>query len=264
MNFKRIEIIFFIAFIALDIFLIFSYIQQTTMVDSTTNITQGSDDSIIKSIRNDQITIGSIGDDRKEGYYFASPSNNNLKEDAENLRYQEWDYENNKLTGEFPTVIRIKDMNNPQKTLDAVVKNTDQIVHGKQYRYSKGLSNKNMITYTQVVEGVPVYAPEGQLRFTVKNGYVTGYTQRYLEKPDLLREKRQTISGKKALIWLYQYNKLPANSEIKDATLAYTKLLNVNDNTIYIPTWNFTIQSKNSGSEQVRRINAFTGAIMDE
>lgn len=61
MNFKRIELIFFIAFVALDIFLFISYSQKDDTVISTSNSTsEDSLSSVLKSIRDDQISYGRL------------------------------------------------------------------------------------------------------------------------------------------------------------------------------------------------------------
>ena len=140
---------------------------------------------------------------------------------------------------------------------DGIIADTVKGINGAS-AYGKGLVN------TQELYGKPVYSSEGQIRFTVKDGYVTGYTQTYIHAADILREKKDTISQKRALMWLYQYNKLPQNSTVEWCKLGYTKLLDVNNSVVYIPTWNFCISSKASGTVQYRRINAFTGAVMDE
>ena len=266
MNFRRIEWIFFLAFIVLDIFLIFTYFQQNWSVVSIKNSNQGVNETIMKSIRNDQIEINPILSNRaSEGYYLASPNSDDLKNKADtDLRYVTWTYNDHKLTGNFTTLIKINDSDNPQKTLNSVVDDASLIIHGKDYAYSKELSSKNTIVYTQIVHGKPIYTPEGQLRFTVKGGYVVGYTQRHLAKIHQLREVKKTISQRRAVILLYQYNKIPANSTVKWVKLGYTKLLIANNNTILIPTWNVKIKSDTSGIVQYRRLNAFTGAIMDD
>ena len=266
MNFRRIEWIFFLAFIVLDIFLIFTYFQQNWSVVSIKNSNQGANETIMKSIRNDQIEINPILSNRaSEGYYLASPNSDDLKNKADtDLRYVTWTSNDHKLTGNFTTLIKINDSDNPQKTLNSVVDDASLIIHGKDYAYSKELSSKNTIVYTQMVHGKPIYTPEGQLRFTVKGGYVVGYTQRHLAKIHQLREVKKTISQRRAVILLYQYNKIPANSTVKWVKLGYTKLLTANNNTILIPTWNVKIKSDTSGIVQYRRLNAFTGAIMDD
>lgn len=109
MNFRRIEWIFFLAFIVLDIFLIFTYFQQNWSVVSIKNSNQGANETIMKSIRNDQIEINPILSNRaSEGYYLASPNSDDLKNKADtDLRYVTWTYNDHKLTGDFTTLIKI-------------------------------------------------------------------------------------------------------------------------------------------------------------
>ena len=40
-----------------------------------------------------------------------------------------------------------------------------------------------------MIYGGPVYSSDGQIRFEIKNGYVTGYTQGYMNDIQILREK---------------------------------------------------------------------------
>ncbi|KRL96766.1 two-component system regulatory protein YycI [Liquorilactobacillus satsumensis] len=265
MNFKRIELIFFLAFIALDIFLFVSYMQKDDIVVSTTNsTTEDSTTSVLKSIRNDQISYGSLSDKKSEGFYISSPQKDTLKEKTSTLQGQSWSYDDHKLTAAFENSIKLKDDSKPQETLNAVVKDSTKIIAGQQYVYDRGLSTKNMVVYTQVVKGYPVYTADGQIRFTTRNGYVTGYTQGLLENVETLHEKRPIISQKRALIWLYQYNKLVSNSSVQWVRLGYTRLLSVNNSHVYIPTWMIAVKSNSTGNIQYRRINAFTGATMDD
>lgn len=262
MNFKRVEWIFFIAFIMLDFFLVSSYFRQGPIMDAVANHPENTTVSVLKSMRDDQITVGTTSNKTGIGYYVASPNSDDLKSKAGQLRYQTWDTNGSLLNSTFATMIKAG--KNPQKELKTVIDDPNQIIDGKDYQYSKSLSTKDTIVYSQVINGRPFDDANGQIRFRVKNGYVQGYTQGHLSKLQTLRGGRKILSQKRALIWLYQYNKLPSNSTIEDSHLAYSKMLTVNGNTIFIPTWVFAI--KNNASETViyRRINAFTGAVMDD
>lgn len=134
---------------------------------------------------------------------------------------------------------------------------------GQKYRYNENLSTKNTVVYTQIIHGTPVYMTNGQIRFNIRNGYVTGYSQGVLSDIEVLQE-RPIISQERAVIWLYQYNKIINNSSVEWVKLGYTKLLSVNNNIVYIPTWVIAVKSNSTGNTQYRRINAFSGAIMDE
>lgn len=264
MNFKRIEWIFFIAFIMLDIFLVSSYFQQGgPIMDTTANKSENTTVSVLKSMRDDQINVGKTSNESGKGYYVSSANGNKLKDKANQLRYQNWSYNNNKINSTFATMIKLN-TDTPQKTLKSIVSDPSQIIDGKDYKYCEELSTKDTVVYAQYINGNPVYDEAGQIRFHVKNGYVQGYTQGHLDDLQILRGSRKTLSQKRALIWLYQYNKLPSNSKVVWSHLTYSKLLSVNGNTVYIPTWVFYIKNDTSGSTIYRRINAFTGAVMDD
>ena len=99
MNFKRIEWIFLVAFIVLDFFLMTTYFHQDSIVESTTNTsTQDSTASLMKSLKNDQISHGKLSDKSQSGYYLAAPKDGFLREKAAQLRYVTWSYSNHKLT----------------------------------------------------------------------------------------------------------------------------------------------------------------------
>lgn len=263
MNFKRIEWIFFVAFIMLDVFLVSSYFKQGPIMDATANHPENTTVSVLKSMRDDQITIGETSNETGTGYYVSSPNNDDLKNKAGQLRYQSWSMNGNLLNSTFATMIKVN-ADNPQKVLKSIVNDPNQIVDGKDYQYSKALSTKDTIVYTQKVNDEPFYDNGGQIRFHLKNGYVQGYSQGHLDNLQTLRGARKTLSQKRALIWLYQYNKLPSNSTVESSNLAYSKMLTVNGNTVYIPTWVFEIKNNASGTIIYRRINAFTGAVMDD
>lgn len=265
MNFKRIEWIFVIAFIALDIFWLSVYVTQNDTIDQRTSSfsTTSTSGSVLKSIKNDQISYGRLSNKPQAGYYVSSSNSNILREKADQLYYS-WEYANHKLTVNFTDGLKLVDPDKPQATIDEFLKDNSIVIFGKEYTYNKDLSTKSVVVYTQMIYGGPVYSSDGQIRFEIKNGYVTGYTQGYMNDIQILREKRDTISQERALIWLYQYNKLPANTQVLWCHLGYTRLLSVNNSIVYIPTWNFCIKNSNTGNIQYRRINAFTGSVMDE
>ena len=263
MNFRRIEWIFFVAFIILDVFLFSSILKQGPLNDSATNNhTENTTVSVLKSMRDDQINVGKTSNENGMGYYVSSAQGNNLKDKGNQLHYQNWNYSDNKINSTFATMIKLN-TSNPTKTLNSIVDDSSQIIEGKDYRYCKELSTKDTIVYAQYIKGKPVYGESGQIRFHVKNGYIQGYTQGHLDNIQVLRGSCKTLSQKRALIWLYQYNKLPTNSTVEWSYLTYSDLLTVNGNVIYVPTWVFCIKNNVSGSIMYRRINAFTGAVMD-
>ncbi|KRM86318.1 two-component system regulatory protein YycI [Liquorilactobacillus vini] len=265
MNFKKIELIFFIAFILLDIFLFASYSQKDDVVESTVSTTtKHSSNSILKSIKSDQISVGELSTKKTNGYYIAAFNKDAWRSDAGKLHDVLWTFNSHRLTATFENRIKLKNSEKPQQTLDEVVKDSTKVINGDKYVYDKYLSTRKTVVYVQQVKNKPIYSPTGQIRFNLKKNYVLGYTQKYIPEIQSLKGKRPVISQERALIWLYQYNKLVNNSTVKWIRLSYTRLLNANNSTIYIPTWVLAVESNSSGSVQYRRINAFTGAYMEE
>ena len=141
MNFKRIEWIFFVAFIMLDVFLVSSYFKQGPIMDATANHPENTTVSVLKSMRDDQITIGETSNETGTGYYVSSPNNDDLKNKAGQLRYQSWSMNGNLLNSTFATMIKVN-ADNPQKVLKSIVNDPNQIVDGKDYQYSKAPFNE--------------------------------------------------------------------------------------------------------------------------
>lgn len=262
MNFKRIEWIFFLAFIALDIFLITSFLHQDSQLLPSSS-GEDTTTSIMKSIRSEQISYDSLSNATSTGFYLSNTSGDELKKQAPNLKNVTWSYAENKLTVSLISPVKITDKKNLATVVKPLLKEQSLVSHGDEYVYDKDLSSDKKLICVQKIYGMPVYSEQGAVVFNVKDGYITGYTQTYLDNLQILREKKKTISQKRALIWLYQYNKLPFNSNVEWSHLGYSELLSVNGSTIYIPTWNFSIKNKSSDSVTYRRINAFTGAVID-
>lgn len=264
MNFKKIEWIFLIAFIVLDIFLFTTYLRQNdgTQYSSDMNGTNTTS-TILKNIRNDQIHYGKLSNKTAAGFYVAVPDSHHLRREATQLRDQSWSYNDGILRSSFSTGIKISDSDKPEKTLNTVVKDKNMIIHGSKYKYNKKLSTDDMVVYTQTMFGRPVLSKMGQIRFYINGDYVESYSQGYISQASTLREEQETISQQRALLWLYQYKKITSNSTILWSQLGYSRLLQANGNTIYMPTWNFGIRNNNSDNIQYRRINAFTGAVFN-
>ncbi|WP_412989347.1 two-component system regulatory protein YycI [Pediococcus siamensis] len=263
MDFKRIELIFLVAFAALDIFLVISFFQNDSDVHSTT---QGANHNatILKEMRDDSITFSKPSTKKGQGYYISTQTSGNkqLKKKMQRLTGQSAKMVSGEIISTFNTPITLN-TKHPERTLNAVVKDYNQIANGKYYEYDADISTDSQIIYTQKYAGKRIYSKSGQIRFKVNSSdQVVGYTQGYLTNAKPLREKQDTISQERAIIWLYQYNEVPNESVIKWAHLGYSRLLSIQRGSVYVPTWYIAVHGKGSAALQYYRINAFTGVIM--
>lgn len=262
MNFRRIQWIFLVAFIALDIFLGYSFISNNEFTISVVQSTK--DESIISEMKNDGIYAGKLSTTRQSGYYISTSGSGILQDKLSSLKGQLASYNNGVLTSNFNQPVKIN-VKHPEKTLNKIVADKDKILFGSQYVYDADLSSEyeNDVIYVQKGPGLNVGGTEGQIRFKVNSeNQIISYTQSYLNDIKTLREKDRLVSERKAVLYLYQHDEIPDNSKVKWTKLGYTRLLALDDdNAVYIPTWMVAIQSKNSDSIEIKRINAFTGTL---
>lgn len=267
MNFKRIQWIFLLAFLLFDIIVGSSLVLETRFTVS--NGQQNQQSTVLKEMKNDSISYGNLSGQQQTGYYIAgkkSADNGVLEQASGKLRDQDFHFSSGTLTSEFNDPLKVNP-DAPTKRLNLLLKNKKLVALGKHYQYNQQLSDKNTIVYTQMLEGLPMVGNDGQLRFRVNSDHeVTGYMQTYLQDVEILRQRSNTISQRRAVTWLYKHNQIPNNSRILWATLSYSKLLNTttDDKAVYVPTWVVEIRTKNSGAVQRLQVNAFNSTVMKE
>ncbi|WP_353989645.1 two-component system regulatory protein YycI [Pediococcus argentinicus] len=260
MNFKRIELMFIVVFAVLDAFLFASFWQNQAGIHTTTNSNRNA--TILKEMRNDQITFEPLSNSKSKGYYASANNNSNDLRNMKQLVGQSSHLVDGKLVSTLDTPLQV-DRIHPSKVLNNFVKISSHIIHGTEYEYNSSLSTDDQVVYTQMIDDRPVYSHQGQLIFDVNGqGVVNGYTQGYLANIEPLRESDELISQTRAVTWLYQYNEIPNDSRIEWANLGYTRLLSSDNGLVYVPTWVVAIKSKSSQNIQLKRINAFTGVML--
>lgn len=267
MNFKRIQWIFLLAFLAFDLIVGVSLFWGNRFTPANSQPNRQS--AVLREMRNDSISYKSLSNHQQTGYYIAgkrSGEGGKLETATSSLHDQDYRLSSETLTSEFNSPIKVNKQD-PSKRINRLLKNKHLVAFGSEYRYSEQLSDKNTIVYTQMVAGRPLESTDGQLRFHLNNGReLIGYTQTYLQDTEVLRPKASTISQRRAVTWLYKHNQIPNNSKIQWATLGYTKLLNTTTDSkgVYAPTWIVEIKTNNSGAIQQLRVNAFNSTIMKE
>ncbi|MEJ6399947.1 two-component system regulatory protein YycI [Nicoliella lavandulae] len=264
MNFKRIQIIFLITFVIIDI-LLFSIMNQNLNLQTEGDGSGGS--NIIKEMRNDQITLKTPSKDNGNGYYIAGSRDDVINQEAYKLTNQNVKFSNHVLQSTFKRPLAMYS-SHPEDKLDQLIKSESFVINGNSYQYNKQLSDDSTIVYVQKAYGSQLYSSYGEIKFNISNDNgdkrLLGYTQTYLDNVNSLREKSQTISEEQALSALYQYNEIPNNTKIEWTQLAYTKYIAIKKNYIFIPTWIVAYKTANSSDIQIKCINAFSGSIIND
>lgn len=264
MDFRRIEMIFLIVFLALDVFLLASYTQKGSNATYNTTPTVTNEQAIIQDMKDDHITVPKLSNDKGEGYYLASKIEDVLASNTKQLSSQStsYNYDTHKLTSQFNVPIGYG-KNNFVTVLKSFVENEHNVLHGREYVYQSGMSDeKSTVVFAQKTKQGVIIDPQGTLTFKISNGNVTGYTQTYLPNITVLREKQTTISARDAIELLYTSSEISQNSKIVWYKLGYSELIDVRGSIIYVPVWNVMIQHKGTKNETLKKVNALTKTII--
>ena len=266
MDFKRIQIIFLITFVIIDVFL-FSLFHRNQSIQ-TENLSNGNQAGIVAEMRNDQITFrhrpsGHAGN----GYYLAAKKGNNLHMQMPELSSNHYvHFVNHRIVSQFRHPVDLSS-EHPHRSVNRRLSDPTFVIHGDQYRYSSDLSDHDNLVYVQKTPANAgrnaIFSKTAQIKFHVDGHFLTGYSQNYVSQVKTLREKSGTISSERALTWLYQYNNIPNDTQIEWCHFAYTRLLSVKGNNVYIPTWVVALKPSNSAAVQYRYVNAFNGSIIN-
>ena len=264
MDFKRIEWIFLIVFIGINIFLGIELWQTPTLLSAGSTQTQTQTD--IKSETSaDQITIPKVNDKQEDGYYLAAKTDNSwIKKATQQVKGQvENNSSENLIYVHLDKPITLS--KNKKEALRQVMRFKDDsqnVYQGKNYAYLSELSERDDYIFNQKTKYGEFFAATARLHIIVKDNQIVSYSQSYVDDLNPVRERQNTISSKAAVDSLYTYSELPNNSKVILLKQVYTKLLTVKGNTIYIPTWLAAIENNTSKTVTLKRVNAFTGTII--
>ena len=264
MDFKRIEWIFLIVFIGINIFLGIELWQTPTLLSAGSTPTQTQTD--IKSETSaDQITIPKVNDKQEDGYYLAAKTDNSwIKKATQQVKGQvENNSSENLIYVHLDKPITLS--KNKKEALRQVMRFKDDsqnVYQGKNYAYLSELSERDDYIFNQKTKYGEFFAATARLHIIVKDNQIVSYSQSYVDDLNPVRERQNTISSKAAVDSLYTYSELPNNSKVILLKQVYTKLLTVKGNTIYIPTWLAAIENNTSKTVTLKRVNAFTGTII--
>ncbi|WP_099974195.1 two-component system regulatory protein YycI [Lactobacillus terrae] len=260
MDFRRIEIIFLVVFVSLDVFLLLSFRSSQHFFNSGSTVTSTS-----VEMKKRNISTGKLDSDQQYGYYLGAKPSGVLGQNYNKLKNQSVTYiaNDDKISSNLISTLNV---NGKKKVsvIDNFMKKDSNILFGEKYTYSPQLSSSTKIVYAQNVSSGAIFDKTAQLVFTVSGDKIVSYTQTYIPSASVLHEKSVLKSEKDVVDNLYTNSEIPNNSKITYINLAYTKLLEANDNTIYIPVWFVTIKNTDNDISSTKQVNAFTGAIIKD
>ncbi|MGX7352457.1 hypothetical protein RU97_GL001914 [Enterococcus canis] len=274
MDFKRIEQIFLLAFLGLNMFLFSIYHDGLASESSVGNLNQT--EGIEKRLENDNIKYGdSLSTKIYEGYYLSGEETNlqqaveQERKDSGNKNFlkENTTYKAGVLTN-FPKenyFLKEEEMREGVNTFLT----SNALLYGKEYSYLGHFSSLDgeypEVVATQSFEEIPFNDETARLTLTLEPAdnlwKITKYTQTHIGHIERLREKQELYTERDAIRTLYVNNRIPADSEIKWTQLAYARIYKVREKNVYVPVW-FVAIASNGNNSQIEHVNAINNTII--
>ncbi|KAB7665282.1 two-component system regulatory protein YycI [Bacillus sp. B1-b2] len=256
MDWSKIKTIFIIAFLLLDIYLIYEYTQLKE--------SQKADDNTEESAANILAQLGidydkkNIPMNKQKDQYLSAKSKTFSVEELEEL-------EKGILKDQ---VITIRDSINLQSVLEKPIEVEDdfssgdlaeflsnQVYNGTEYHFweKKG----NTITYYQQYGQKTLYRNlKGALIFNLnEENKIVSYNQTYLENIKEMDEKENIISPLEVILSLFKNSYIDSDAFVSKMELGYYTQLDTSAQ-LLTPTWKITVDDKNY------YVNALAGEII--
>lgn len=279
MDFKKIEWIFFVAFLGLNVFLFRSY--QETISQENNVIRSGQTESIQQRLSSDDISYtGKISSESRQGYYLSAEETDLSKEldsqrhgtSKKGLLSSGIVFNDNVLTKTLSETESENSIFDPDKmgsSVNSFLNKKNNVLFGSDYVYMKNFSDLDSATpevqASQKYDGLTFYDDTAKIVFSLnkqdKSYAVTKYTQTHLSDIEQLREKTELHTEEDAIKTLYVNNKISRGSKILWRQLAYSCILKVREKNVYVPVWYVAIETPDK-SIQVESVNAFSNTIV--
>ena len=261
MDFRKIEGIFLIAFLGLNIFLL-SIFSQTRSEASEISTTEERD-AIELRLSKDKITYDDeLSDKVPKGYYLSAvesviaPSRRSADQQTEGTKITTDTFPVNKKTQE--------------NDVDSFLNSSKYSPYPGEYNYLKTASSfagdQAQLIATQMYEDIPIFDPTAEIKMTITpvSGDVYQIDKiQYAHLDDIvnLRESQDLITERDAISTLYYNSKLAAESKINWRLLAYGRILKVREKNVYVPVWYVSVTGADH-TTTIEQVNAVSNTII--
>ena len=265
MDHRRIEWLFLIVFVLIDIYLAFEILRSPVNLGSV-DTSDTSTSSIKMEMRADGIDLlTKISENQASGYYMAIKNRDYLSGKISDLTKVNATYSksDNSITATPKLSYLVTGKGKAAiKALNTFKNDPHNVPYGKQYVYEPSMSGSGIYTFVQKSEYGKIYDSSAQLVITVKDKVIDSYMLTYIGPVSPVRELQSTISPWHAIKAMYLDRELANNSRIVRVKLAYSKLTVVRGSTIFLPTWLVWVENKTTKNTSLKRVNAFTSQVL--
>lgn len=263
MDFKRIERILIIAFLLLNIYLVYILWDQRQDVVSTN---ENQSLNLIQEMENNNISLPIFSLEEKKMGYLQANKDTKIRESFSNLNNQMGEIGTDGSTYSAilsePLQLSSGGENLTPADLariDRFVSSEEHVAFGEEYEFLTYQKDLNQVVYTQKTGDIPILDGTASIRFAIdSNQKIVQFEQTYAGTLEVSEDaSRETITDKRAVEILYQNNRIPSGARVERPVLAYHRTLDLEEMSMYIPAWYVEINDTN-----LERINAFDGSII--
>lgn len=270
MDFRKIEWIFFLVFVGLNIFLFSIYWNNQHEQSLVTSSNQRED--ILQCLDNDEIKIKEdVSDEHREGYYLSAEQDNfeTLLGASGNQTIARNSNITDRVLTSYPGGEKKFDLKKATSSFNRLMKDADFIMDGQEYTYLPDISKKDdelsKIVGAQSYEGIPFVDETSRVTLDIEKNndqeQIIKYTQTRLKEIEPLREKMTLYSEKEILNTLYINNSIPSDSTITNIYLGYFRTLEVREKNVYVPVWFVKISTPDK-TTQIEKVNALNNQVI--
>lgn len=267
MDFRKIETIFIIAFVFLNIYLFNSYNNRATLHDATAF----SDPvNVVERMNQADITLPDFEQINYDVHAIQANNDDMLAEEATSLDDQAGSVssDGSYYTSFLTTPIELEGNQEDgfteadQLTIQNFI-NSDRVLFGSEYSYGEFDEEGSRFIYYQNINGIPIMDGTSQISlFTDSNGDIFSYHQLYAGNMIEQGDVQQTITDLEAVRILFQNNDIPTGSTVSKPILSYHRTLNLDDLSMYTPVW--VVRVSNPSGKETLRVHALNESIIQE
>ncbi|MCD8506474.1 MAG: two-component system regulatory protein YycI [Alkalibacterium thalassium] len=267
MDFKKIENIFLITFMLLNIYLLISFLNRSDLQHASTAPDQVN---LIREMEQIGIELPNLTEEVREVYYVQADRNNLLEENIDQLENQAGSIaqDGSLYTSILSDPIEIE--GNPDDgftaadfdVLDEFI-NSGAVLFGSEYTFLRYDNSENRFVYAQIVEGIPVADGTSEISlFYGSDGNIISYQQSYAGPMTTQGSPMEIITDRQAVEVLFQNNAISSNTTVRQPILTYQRTLHLEDLSMYGPIWYIPVVD--AGGERVLRVDAIERTIISE
>lgn len=267
MDFKKVENIFLITFLLLNIYLLVSYFNRNDIQQATSTSGQVN---LIREMEQIGINIPTLQEEERDVYYVQADGNQLLEDNVDQLENQAGSVaeDGSLYTSILSDPIEIE--GNPEDgftegdyaKLDAFILN-GSVLFGEEYTYLRYDRSQNRFVYAQEVEGIPVADGTSEISlFYGSDGNIISYQQTFAGPMNPQGSTQAVITDRQAVEILFQNNEISSNSTVRQPILSYYRTLHLEDLSMYGPVWYVPVTDESG--EKVLRVDALERTIISD